>query len=617
MRNISNSVFCTIVVFLACVFCLVQLSDGGATMQIRFLTYNNPGGKGSNGHCCDGKSIFCFSACDHKFTVCLDHSYSRSSDPYYCPNGKIQTDRVHDRNYITFGTWFGKERNPMVYKFPMWPGSVKLKVRIVDYDPVGPPDHVDDLARVISVRAAKSFHHAAATEYVVRHRTTLKFWVKVFCDPYYYGDACTIYCSDRDDESGHFKCNIETGEKICIAGWTGEDCNIPIDECGSSPCLNGGLCEDKHNSYHCICPRGFLGNHCEGDFNECGSDPCRNGGVCVDGVDSYECLCDSGYTGTNCQTEIMPCTYSPCQNNGTCINLNKTHSQNYSCDCLDGFIGYDCEDVYVPTTTTTTTVETTIRSTAPPTTVRITTQKTIPTATIDGRDMFAMSVMVNGRLNDSDLKIIKDWLMAKIMETELMDVKTMHFGIDVQECHGEKGPVTELYIGIKYDPTDLTPDEIKFVMRHVGRSLKTDFPYDKYQGKECKAVRVAAITTEHDKTWFEKNWALLFSAVGGSVLIILVIVGVFISRRRRRRKQSEEQLEERHEDTSEEVETYDSIEEDVPPLPPRKYSTAEHNATQAFGNAIYFDQESQPSTTSTAREGDVESLYERIDDEEC
>jgi hypothetical protein len=66
-----------------------------------------------------------------------------------------------------------------------------------------------------------------------------------------------------------------------------------------------------------------------------------------------------------------------------------------------------------------------------------------------------------------------------------------------------------------------------------------------------------------------------------------------------------------------ELETYDSIDDEGPPLPPRKYSNSELNITQAFGNAIYLDHDSQPSTTITAREGDVESLYDRIDDEEC
>ena len=37
------------------------------------------------------------------------------------------------------------------------------------------------------------------------------------------------------------------------------------------------------------------------DFNECGSSPCQNGGQCTDGINMYTCSCQAGYTGTNCE----------------------------------------------------------------------------------------------------------------------------------------------------------------------------------------------------------------------------------------------------------------------------------------------------------------------------
>ena len=42
------------------------------------------------------------------------------------------------------------------------------------------------------------------------------------------------------------------------------------------------------------------------DINECGSSPCVNGAICTDAVDGYTCACVAGYTGTHCETgEIM------------------------------------------------------------------------------------------------------------------------------------------------------------------------------------------------------------------------------------------------------------------------------------------------------------------------
>jgi hypothetical protein len=42
--------------------------------------------------------------------------------------------------------------------------------------------------------------------------------------------------------------------------------------------------------------------YCVTDINECDSNPCVNGGTCVNRVNSYACTCVGGYIGTNCQT---------------------------------------------------------------------------------------------------------------------------------------------------------------------------------------------------------------------------------------------------------------------------------------------------------------------------
>lgn len=34
-----------------------------------------------------------------------------------------------------------------------------------------------------------------------------------------------------------------------------------MNECSSSPCLNGGLCVDEVNHFTCSCPDGFTGQH--------------------------------------------------------------------------------------------------------------------------------------------------------------------------------------------------------------------------------------------------------------------------------------------------------------------------------------------------------------------
>ena len=36
-----------------------------------------------------------------------------------------------------------------------------------------------------------------------------------------------------------------------------------MDECASSPCMNGATCDDDINSYNCTCVTGFNGTICD------------------------------------------------------------------------------------------------------------------------------------------------------------------------------------------------------------------------------------------------------------------------------------------------------------------------------------------------------------------
>ena len=52
---------------------------------------------------------------------------------------------------------------------------------------------------------------------------TIKYQFRVVCDRDYYGPKCLDYCKPRNDSFGHFTCD-KSGRKICMTGWTGQQC---------------------------------------------------------------------------------------------------------------------------------------------------------------------------------------------------------------------------------------------------------------------------------------------------------------------------------------------------------------------------------------------------------
>ncbi|XP_035679049.1 neurogenic locus notch homolog protein 1-like [Branchiostoma floridae] len=158
----------------------------------------------------------------------------------------------------------------------------------------------------------------------------------------FLGDNCEIdidECSSSPCVNGTCTDGIDGYTCVCTPGFTGEDCSTDIDDCEVNPCSNGAECIDGVNLFRCNCLSGYSGVLCDIEIDECEPRPCANNATCTDLVASYVCNCNAGYTGTHCEENIDDCDVSPCANSGTCADgINS-----YTCLCNEGFTGDDCE----------------------------------------------------------------------------------------------------------------------------------------------------------------------------------------------------------------------------------------------------------------------------------
>ncbi|CAF2076587.1 unnamed protein product [Rotaria magnacalcarata] len=112
-------------------------------------------------------------------------------------------------------------------------------------------------------------------------------------------------------------------------------------------CLNNGTCiinsEDKRES--CLCSKAFSGDRCQVNIDECSSSPCRHGGLCIDGLGEFICSCPEGYEGRFCEIPIDPCYHNPCENQGACIRTGY-HNDKFRCVCPINYSGRLCQ-IYI------------------------------------------------------------------------------------------------------------------------------------------------------------------------------------------------------------------------------------------------------------------------------
>jgi hypothetical protein len=151
-------------------------------------------------------------------------------------------------------------------------------------------------------------------------------------------------CANVTSECNNGSCvnGENTFSCACDEGYSGEYCEMDVDNCVGVVCLNSAPCQDALGHFECLCPPNYFGKLCDSVSDACAANRCVNGDKCVPDEKAppgYVCECRKGYVGPFCGKDIDECAINPCLNGATCENLEG----NFNCTCVVGWEGKQCE----------------------------------------------------------------------------------------------------------------------------------------------------------------------------------------------------------------------------------------------------------------------------------
>uniref|UniRef100_A0A8C7ZF66 Delta-like protein n=1 Tax=Oryzias sinensis TaxID=183150 RepID=A0A8C7ZF66_9TELE len=358
--------------FLLCFLLKVRgsVSEGTGKFEIQILSMHNANGELQNGLCCDGTRNAADrkctrDECDTFFKVCLKEYQSRVSAAGPCSFG-VGSTPVLGGNTFSFKSAVGNDITESLIVLPFsfaWPRSYTLIVEAWDFN-----NETSAEGKLIEKASLSGMINPSQIWQRRTHNGPIaqfEYQIRVRCDDHYFGFGCNKFCRPRDEFFGHYTCD-GNGNKTCLEGWSGPDCNTAIcrqgcstehgscKEPGGCDCLYGwqgqycdkciphpgcvhGTCVEP---WQCLCETNWGGHLCDKDLNYCGTrQPCLNGGTCINtGPDKYQCTCAEGYSGANCERAERACLSNPCSNGGSCSET----SQGYECRCAPGWSGPSC-----------------------------------------------------------------------------------------------------------------------------------------------------------------------------------------------------------------------------------------------------------------------------------
>lgn len=120
-------------------------------------------------------------------------------------------------------------------------------------------------------------------------------------------------CYNFDTDNFEALASRATSERVVVTKISGASSNVTLCEvtaCTRNPCSNGGECSElKDGGFECRCTAQWTGDTCQMDINECQLANMCNQGTCINKEGTFSCECPVGTTGRRCEFKTDACKF--------------------------------------------------------------------------------------------------------------------------------------------------------------------------------------------------------------------------------------------------------------------------------------------------------------------
>jgi jagged-like protein len=204
--------------FLAC-------STGSGFFTVELLSYSNPKGEELSGSCCGSVDSSSCPPCPTYFHVCLRESQATGTGAGRrgaCMLGEHVSSIMADRK-LAPETPATNRTLRIPFEFA-WTQAFTLVLEARHRSARGIVTSVEQSKHSGLLLPGGEWHTVTYTG----PAAAITYRVRVTCSEHYYGAACTRFCQPRHDSHGHYTCTAHTGDKLCMPGWIGANCETPI-----------------------------------------------------------------------------------------------------------------------------------------------------------------------------------------------------------------------------------------------------------------------------------------------------------------------------------------------------------------------------------------------------